>query len=69
MYIYLGARVDVCHFREALLTVPTPKLNKQPDTLPASVSGYRFSVVFVADGSVVCGEREVLLPLHPKSLQ
>lgn len=58
VYIYLGARLDVCHFRAALLGVPTPKLNKQADTLPASsVSVNSLSVVFLAVGSVVCGER------------
>ena len=55
VYIYLGARVDVCHFQPALLGVPTPKLNKQADTLPASsVSVNSLSVAFLAVGSVVC---------------
>lgn len=58
VYIYLGARLDVCHFQPALLGVPTPKLNKQADTLPASsVSVNSLSVAFLAVGSVVCGER------------
>lgn len=54
--------MDVCHFRAALFSVPTPKLNKQPDTSPASLSLNSSSVVFLAVGSGLCG-------LHPESLQ
>ena len=42
VYIYLAVCVCVgvwmCHFRADLLSVPTPKLNKPPDTLTAALS-------------------------------